>query len=163
MHVSFGSLAGALLLLAVTVPTSAFAQYPTQPPSDGSLSSADWQRLQEKGTGRSAIVTLRDGTLRGGRIDGVTANALRLQTAGETLEMNPSSIAVVRVKRPSRTWIGTVVGYMAAAVACALIADADDDLSTRDLIVVGGVGGIPGALIGGYIGHRSGGDFEIVP
>jgi ABC-type Co2+ transport system permease subunit len=77
--------------------------------------------------------------------------------------MNPSSIAVVRVKRPSRTWIGTVVGYMAAAVACALIADADDVLSTRDLIVVGGVGGIPGALIGGYIGHRSGGDFEIVP
>jgi hypothetical protein len=159
--------------------TSTFAQYPNRepiPPSHkGDRTFGNWHRLADIGPGHGAVVTMRDGTLRGGWITGVDGGTINLQTAGETLPLAARDIATVRVQRSDRTLLYSVLGYLLTATAATLVvynaevrhrdSTEDDalDHDSRDLIVVGAVGGIPGALLGALIGQRTSGDVDIVP
>ncbi|HEX6941531.1 MAG TPA: hypothetical protein VF128_01320 [Gemmatimonadaceae bacterium] len=156
--------------------TPSRAQYPNRepiPPSHkGDRTFGNWQRLAEVGPGHGAVVTMRDGTLRGGWIAGVDGGTINLQAAGETLPLAASDIAVVRVQRSNRTLLYGVIGYFVTATAAILVVNhkdnesadpTDDDHKSRDLVVAGSLGGIPGALLGALIGQWTSGDVEFVP
>ncbi len=126
--------------------------------------SKGWTQLANVGPGRDAIVTLTDGTLRGGRIVDVESGALRLLVGGNVVTITRSDIASVRVKRKRGTLIGGVAGYLISAVTRTAIICADAGDCTATAVIVGGaVLGIPGGLLGALIGSQVGGDLEIVP
>jgi hypothetical protein len=56
-----------------------------------------------------------------------------------------------------------VLGYLATATAATLVACNDDDCTTKDKVILFGVGGIPGGLLGAWLGRYVGGDVELVP
>lgn len=151
----------ALCLSLLAAAADSRAQYPAKEPVIKPM--GNWHRLAEIGPGHAAVVTLRDGTLRGGWITGVDAAHLELQSAGQPIELSPSDIAVVRVQRTDRTLLYTVLGYLATATIGAVVVYNDDNHEPRDLIIVGAVAGIPGGLLGALIGDRTSGDVEIVP
>jgi hypothetical protein len=124
---------------------------------------AGWTKLVREGPGHDAVVTLTDGTLRGGWIASVDMNALRLESSGKTLALEPSDVATVRIKRPDHTLLGGAIGYLVAGTAVMLLVDQDQDLDAADKVIMFGVGGLPGAALGAWFGHFIGGDMEIVP
>lgn len=139
-------------------------QYPAREPASGaSGSTTGWMHLQEKGPGHDALVTLRDGTMRGGWITQVDADKLHLQTAGAPLALASAAIASVRVKRSDRTLLYSFIGYVVTGAVSAIVVYNDDDHAKKDMVVTFGVGGIPGALLGALIGRRTSGDIEIIP
>ncbi len=123
-----------------------------------------WTQLANVGPGRDAIVTLTDGTLRGGQIVDVESGALRLLVGGNVVTITRSDIASVRVKRKRGTLIGGVVGFLISGVTLTAIACAEGGGCSGAGIIVGGtILGIPGLLLGALIGSQVGGDLEIVP
>ena len=126
--------------------------------------SKGWTKLADIGLGRDAIVTLTDGTLRGGQIVEVQSGALRLLVGGNVMTITRSDIASVEVKRKRGTLIGGVAGYLISAVTLtALVCAEAGECSVTIAIVGGAVLGIPGLLLGALIGSQVGGDVEIVP
>ena len=57
--------------------------------------SNNWQYLMKNGPGSDALVTLRDGTLRGGQIVTVTSDSLVLKTAGQVAQIDSNGQAAV--------------------------------------------------------------------
>ncbi|HET6349450.1 MAG TPA: hypothetical protein VFH88_10255 [Candidatus Krumholzibacteria bacterium] len=152
-----------LFLLAVFA-TPAVAQYPSRSASaGGSESSGGWHRLKGIGPGHAAVVTLGDGTLRGGWVAGVDDQVLHLQSAGQTFDLAPQDIATVRVKRSDRTLLYSAIGYIVTATVATIVVYNDSDHEKKDLVIVFGVAGIPGGLLGALVGDRTSGDVEIVP
>lgn len=139
------------------------AQYPAQNSHESKTPSTNWERLGKLGPGRDAIVTLTDGTLRGGWIRGVDAEKLYMLRAGEEIPLAASDIAAVRVMRPDRRLLMGMIGYFVTATVATVIASNEDDLDAKDAIIVFGVAGIPGGVLGAWLGDIIGGDVEIVP
>ena len=150
-------------LVVTSTASVAHAQYPNRESGSTNGPTAGWQKLGKVGPGRTALVSLNDGTLRSGWIAGVSDDHLQLQGTGKTIDLAASDIASVRVKRSDRTLIYGVLGYLITATVASVVVYNDDDHEAKDLIVVFGVGGIPGGLLGAAIGHRTSGDVEIIP
>ena len=130
----------------------------------GQQESRGWTKLANIGPGRDAIVTLIDGTLRGGQIVEIQSQALRLLVGGNVMTIARSDIASVRVKRKRGTLIGGLAGYLISAVALTAIICAEaGDCNSTAIIVGGAFLGLPGGLLGALIGSQVGGDVEIVP
>ncbi len=123
----------------------------------------DWQYLMQNGPGSDAIVTLRDGTLRGGIIITVTADSLGLKTAGQVVTLARSEIALVEVKGTSGALAGGLIGYLVGGIALTAILFGDEDVPIEGWILGTALLGIPTGLIGVLIGSQTGGDVEIVP
>ena len=142
----------------------AHAQYPNKNP-DRSVSSSSQAltQLQSKGPGHTAVVTMNDGTLRGGWIKGVDDTQLHMLKQGGEVSLSLSDVAMVQIKRSDRTLLYSVIGYLVTATVATIVVYNDDYHEPRDLIIVGAVGGIPGALLGALVGQRRSGDVEIVP
>ncbi len=156
----------ALVLIAVTfsLTVPARAQYPGKNPERAVRGpKAELTRLQDKAPGNSAIVYLNDGTLRGGWVKSVDDTHMHLEKQGETIDLAISEIATVRVQRPNRTPLYTILGYALTGTVAMLIAKNDGEDDFKDLAVVFGVSGIPGGLLGGFIGKWTTGDIEVVP
>ena len=152
----------ALVFLFLTTPAS--AQYPKKNPvRNVDTPGGELTRLQSKAPGHNAIVTMNDGTLRGGWVASVNDTHLNLEEQRQSVPLALSDIAVVRVQRPDRTLWYAMFGYIATATAATIIAYNDDNHEFKDLAIVFGVAGIPGGLIGAAFGHRCSGDLEIVP
>jgi hypothetical protein len=156
-------------ILAIVSP-QARAQYPTKPPVEPT-GPRGWNKLKDKGPGRDAVVTLGDGTLRGGWITAVGDANLTMQSAGKSTNIAAGDIATVRVKRGDKTLLCSVIGYVVTGTIATVMAYNNDDHNAyyqehkkfQDLVVIFGVGGIPGGLIGAAVGHWLSGDVEIVP
>lgn len=152
----------ALLVLFLTAPAS--AQYPGKDPYRTERSpKAELTKLQANAPGRFAVLTMNDGTLRGGWVTAVDETKLTLEKQGASEPFALKDIATVTVKRSDRTSIYAVVGYLVTGTVATIIAYNDGDHEFKDLVIVGSVGGIPGGILGAWMGHRSGGDMEIIP
>ncbi len=126
--------------------------------------SRGWARLIDIGPGRDAIVTLTDGTLRGGQIVEVQSEALRLLVGANAITIARTDIASVRVKRKRGTLIGGLIGYVGSgALLIGIICAEADGCSAAGVIVGFAILGVPGGLVGALIGSQMGGDVEIVP
>lgn len=123
----------------------------------------DWQKLMQIGPGSDAMVTLRDGTLRGGKIITVTTDSLGLRTAGQVVTLARSEIALVEVKGSSGALAGGLIGFLVGGVALTAILSAGEDIPVQGWILGTALLGIPTGLIGVLIGSQTGGDVEIVP
>ena len=123
--------------------------------------SDSWQYLMQNGPGSDAIVTLRDGTLRGGIIITVTADSLGLKTAGQVFTLARSEIALVEVKGTSGALAGGIIGFIVTGVG--LTAILCDDCPAEGWALGIALLGIPGGLLGALIGSQTGGDVDIVP
>lgn len=123
---------------------------------------SQWDRLAEVGTGRQAVVSLSDGTLKGGRIVEVLPNALRMETAGQVVEVPRSDMVVVRVQRKSYTLAGGVVGFLVSGLGWMAYACHDDDCGAAGALLVFTLLGAPGGLVGALIGSQVGGDVEFI-
>jgi hypothetical protein len=122
-----------------------------------------WQKLLQIGPGSDAVVTLRDGTLRGGKIITVTADSLGLKTSGQLVTLARSEIALVEVKGTSGALVGGLIGYLVGGIALSAILFGDEDVPVEGWILGTALLGIPTGLIGVLIGSQTGGDVEIVP
>lgn len=152
----------ALLFLSLAAPVH--AQYPGQDPNRKVRTpKAELTRLQSMAPGRSAVVTMNDGTLRGGWVTSVDDSQLHMEKQGEKVALAISDIATVRVQRSDRTLLYGMIGYLVTGTAAVLIAHNDGDHEFKDLVIVGSVGGIPGGILGALIGSRSSGDVEVIP
>ena len=125
--------------------------------------SDDWQTLVQIGPGSDAIVTLRDGTLRGGKIITVTSDSLGLKTAGNIITLVRSEIALVEVKGTSGALAGGMIGFLVGGFALTAILSGGEDISPQGWILGTALLGIPTGLVGALIGSQTGGDVEIVP
>jgi len=123
----------------------------------------DWQTLMQIGPGSDAIVTLRDGTLRGGLIITVTTDSLGLKTAGQIVTLARSEIALVEVKGSSGALAGGLIGFLVGGVALTAILSGGEDISPQGWILGTALLGIPTGLLGVLIGSQTGGDVEIIP
>ena len=123
----------------------------------------DWQKLMQIGQGSDAIVTLRDGTLRGGLIVTVTTDSLGLKTAGMVVTLARSEIALVEVKGSSGALAGGLIGFLVGGVALTAILAGGNDISPQGWILGTALLGIPTGLLGVLIGSQTGGDVEIIP
>ena len=153
------------LFLAVSLVAGvAHAQYPNKNPDrSGPASSQTLTRLQSKGPGHAALVTMNDGTLRGGWIKGVDDSQLHLQKPGGDVSLALSDVTLVQIKRSDRTLLYTALGYLVTATVATVIAHSDGEHDFKDQVIIFGVGGIPGGVLGALIGHWTSGDIEIVP
>ena len=122
-----------------------------------------WGRLIQIGPGRDAILTLTDGTLRGGQIVKVHSDGLILQVAGQDVAVDRSDIAAVKVKRSSGTLTGGVVGFLASGITLTAIICDGNNCSGEAWALGIALLGVPGGLLGVLIGSQIGGDVEIVP
>jgi len=152
----------ALLFLSLAVPV--YAQYPGQDPNRKTKTpKAELTRLQAKAPGHSAVVTMNDGTLRGGWVTSVDDAHINLEKQGEKASLALSDVVTVRVQRPDHTLLYGMIGYLVTGTVATIIAYNDGDHEFKDLVIVGGVGGIPGGILGALMGSRYGGDMEIIP
>ena len=153
-----------LFLVVSLVASVAHAQYPNKNPDRSHhVPSQALTDLQSKGPGHAAVVTMSDGTLRGGWIKGVDDTQLHLQKQGAEGSLALSDITLVHIKRSDRTLLYTALGDLDTATAATLIANGDGEDDFKDQVIIFGVGGIPGGLLGALIGHWTSGDIEIVP
>ena len=121
----------------------------------------NWNKLMQIGPGSDALVTLRDGTLRGGQIVTVTSDTLGLITAGQIVSLARSEIALVEVKGSSGTLAGGLIGFLVTGVG--LTAILCEDCPPEGWALGIALLGIPGGLLGVLIGSQIGGDVQIVP
>ena len=151
-------------LVVTSTASVAHAQYPNKNPDrTGPASSQSLTRLQSKGPGHAAVVTMSDGTLRGGWIKGVDDSQLHLQKQGGDVSLPLSDVTLVQIKRSDRTLLYTALGYLVTATVATVIAHSDGEHDFKDQVIIFGVGGIPGGVLGALIGHWTSGDIEIVP
>ncbi|MGW8265972.1 MAG: hypothetical protein ACWGSQ_06360 [Longimicrobiales bacterium] len=137
--------------------------YPTSGrPSYWQQVQSQWERLAEVGTGRQAVVSLSDGTLKGGRIVEVLPNALRMESAGQAFEIPRPDMVTVRVQRKSYTMAGGVVGFLVSGLGWMAYACHDDDCGVAGALLVFTLLGAPGGLVGALIGSQAGGDVEFI-
>lgn len=100
----------ALLLLFLAAP--ARAQYPREDPyKKARTPSAELTRLQEHAPNHTAIVYMNDGTLRGGWVTSVDDTHMHMEKQGQPVDLAIIDIATVRIQRPNRTPLYTVLGY----------------------------------------------------
>jgi hypothetical protein len=141
----------------------AAAQYPKKDPNmTARTPTTEKTRLQSKAPGHYAVVVLNDGTLRSGWVNTVDDTHLRMQKQGEEVPLPLKDIVTVTVQRPNHALGYAVAGYLVTGTIAAIIAH-NDDHEFKDLVVVFGVGGIPGGLLGALIGRSTSGDVEIIP
>src|SRR5262245_33321144 len=154
----------ALALVMLFLAAPARAQYPREDPyKKEQTPKAELARLQAKAPGHSAVITMNDGTLRGGWVTSVDDSNINMEKQGAKTSLALSDIATVRVQRPDRTLLYGMIGYLVTGTVATIIAYNDGDHEFKDLVIVGGVGGIPGGILGALMGSRYGGDIEIVP
>jgi len=123
----------------------------------------DWQKLMQIGPGSDAVVTLRDGTLRGGKIITVTTDSLGLKTSGQLVTLARSEIALIEVKGTSGALAGGLIGYLVGGIALTAIVFGGEDIPAEGWVLGVALLGIPTGLLGVLIGSQTGGDVEIVP
>ena len=123
----------------------------------------DWGKLIQIGPGSDALVTLRDGTLRGGKIVSVKADSLGLITAGQVVSIARSEIALVEVKRSSGALAGGLIGFLITGVGITAYLCREGDCPGEAWLLGIAILGIPGGLLGALIGSQTGGDVQIVP
>jgi len=124
--------------------------------------SDSWQDLMSIGPGSDALVTMSDGTLKGGQIITVTLDSLFMKTAGKEISIARSEIALVEIKGSSGALAGGIIGFLISGVG--LTAIISQGQATPEGWLVGiSLLGIPGGLLGALIGSSTGGDVEIVP
>ena len=132
--------------------------------SPNTVPAADnWNKLMQIGPGSDALVTLRDGTLRGGQIVTVTSDSLGLTTAGQVVSLARSEIALVEVKGSSGALAGGLIGFLVTGVGLTAILCEEGDCPGEAWILGIALLGIPGGLLGALIGSQTGGDIQIVP
>ena len=132
----------ALVVIAVTMSLTApaRAQYPAQDPNRKSRTpKAGLTRLQAKAPGHSAVVTMNDGTLRGGWVTTVDDAHLNMEKQGEKTSLALSDVVSVRVQRPDHTLLYGMIGYLVTGTVATIIAYNDGDHEFKDLVIVGGV------------------------
>lgn len=124
---------------------------------------AQWERLSEVGPGQQAVVSLADGTIRGGRILEVLPGALRMESGGQVFEIPRSDMVVVRVQRKNYTVAGGVVGFLVSGLGwMAYLCGGGDDCGAAGALLVFTLLGAPGGLVGALIGSQAGGDVEFI-
>jgi len=121
-----------------------------------------WDRLAAVGPGHQAVVSLSDGTLRGGKIVEVLPSALRLESSGQVLEIPRADMVTVRVQRKSNTMAGGLIGFVVSGLGWTVYACSDDDCGFAGALAVFTLLGAPGGLIGALIGSQTGGDVEFI-
>jgi hypothetical protein len=148
-------------------PTADLVPEPNLPPWTGlaTQESAGWSRLAEVGPGKDAVVTYRDGTLRGGVVQSVEGNELVMASGGEMVRIARSDIATVQIRRKKGTLAGGLIGFAVTGIGLTTIICAENDADCDWQVWVFGITllGIPGGLLGALIGSQTGGDIEIVP
>jgi len=107
-------------------------------------------------------VSLSDGTLKGGRIVEVLPDALRMETAGQVVEIPRSDMVVVRVQRQSYTLAGGVVGFLVSGLGWTVYLCHDDGCGIAGALLAFTLLGAPGGLVGALIGSQAGGDVEFI-
>jgi hypothetical protein len=127
--------------------------------------SSGWSRLAEVGPGKDALVTYRDGTLRGGVVQSVEGNELVMASGGEMVRIARTDIATVQIRRKKGTLAGGLIGFAVTGVGLTSIVCLTDDSDCDWRSWTFGIAllGIPGGLLGALIGSQTGGDIEIVP
>jgi hypothetical protein len=123
----------------------------------------NWNKLMQIGPGSDALVTLRDGTLRGGQIFKVTSDSLGLITAGHVVSIARSEIALVELKGSSGALAGGLIGFLVTGVGLTAILCQEGDCPGEAWLLGISLLGIPGGLVGALIGSQTGGDIQIVP
>ncbi len=108
-----------------------------------------------------ALVTLNSSHLRSGKIIKVYPDTLLLLSHNQPLKIAADDIAMITVKRPSRTLEGTFIGFMASGLILTSILCAE--CKDEGYLLVFSLMGLPGGLFGGIIGSQTGGDIEIIP
>jgi len=156
------SLVCTLVSLLLAVPVS--AQYPGKDPNRTERTpKAELTRLQSLAPTHSVVVTMSDGTLRGGWVTAVDDTHLHMQKSGEEVSLAISDITTVRVQRSDQTLMYAMLGYIVTGATVIVIAHHKGEHEFKDLVIIGSVGGIPGGLLGALIGSRTSGDVEIIP
>ncbi|MBN2029162.1 hypothetical protein JW824_02860 [bacterium] len=124
-----------------------------------------WEYLMKIGPGNNAILTLTDGTMRGGQIVEVHPDELLMLVAGEDMTFARSDIAVLTVKRRRNTMEGGLIGFLATGfgITAILCSGEDADCPYQAWLIAVPLLGIPGGLLGALIGSQTGGDVEIIP
>jgi hypothetical protein len=142
-----------------TEPVASFARLP------GRQDSSGWSRLAAEGPGRDALVTFRDGSLRGGVIQSVDGNELVMSSGGEAVRLARADIATVQIRRKKGTLAGGLIGFGVTGVGLTSVLCLSDDADCDWRSWTFGITllGIPGGLLGALIGSQVGGDIEIVP
>ena len=152
------------VVLLISFADAAHAQYPNKNPDRSSRGpSVDMTRLQSKGPGHSALVTMNDGTLRSGWITAVGDNELKMERLGTNIQVPLSDVAMVKIERSDRTLLYGAIGYVVTATVAGLVAHNNGADDFKDQVIIVGVGGIPGAVLGALLGHKTSGDVEIIP
>jgi hypothetical protein len=150
------------LISVLAAPVS--AQYPGKDPNRKiKTPGAELTRLQSTAPGNSALVTMNDGTLRGGWVASVNDSHLNLEKQGVSTALALSDIAMVRVQRQDRTLLYGMFGYLVTGTAATIIAYHNGEHDFASLVIVGSVGGIPGGILGALMGSHYSGDIEIIP
>jgi len=122
-----------------------------------------WSRLGEVGPGQQAVVSLSDGSLKGGKILEVLPSALRMESNGQAFEIPRSDMVTVRVQRKSYTLAGGVIGFVVSGLGwTAYACSGDGDCGFAGALLVFTLLGAPGGLVGALIGSQAGGDVEFI-
>jgi len=122
-----------------------------------------WGLLMMNGAGSDALITLNDGSLRGGTIVQVTQDSLTINSANKNFTIARSDIAVIEIKGSSGTLAGGIIGFLVSGVVLTLVASGGEEIPAEGWILGISLLGIPGGLLGALIGSQVGGDQIIVP
>ena len=122
-----------------------------------------WGHLMMNGSGSDALITLNDGSLRGGTIVQVTQDSLTINSANKNFTIARSDIAVVEIKGSSGALAGGIIGFLLSGVVLTLVASGGEEIPAEGWVLGISLLGIPGGLLGALIGSQVGGDEVIVP
>jgi len=125
---------------------------------------SQWDRLAKIGPGQQAVVSLSDGTLKGGKILEVLPSGLRMESSGQAYEIPRSDMVTVRVQRKSNTLEGGVIGFLVSGLGWTayLCGSGDGGCGFAGGLFIFTLLGAPGGLIGALIGSQTGGDVEFI-
>jgi hypothetical protein len=122
-----------------------------------------WGHLMMNGAGNDALITLTDGSLRGGTIVQVTQDSLTINSANQNFTIARSDIAVVEIEGSSGALAGGIIGFLVSGVVLTLVASGGEEIPAEGWVLGISLLGIPGGLLGALIGSQVGGDEVIVP
>lgn len=122
-----------------------------------------WGYLMMNGAGKDALITLNDGSLRGGTIVQATQDSLTINSANKNFTIARSDIAVVEIKGSSGALAGGIIGFLVSGVVLTLVVSGGEEIPAEGWVLGISLLGIPGGLLGALIGSQVGGDQIIVP
>lgn len=122
-----------------------------------------WGHLMMNGAGNDALITLNDGSLRGGTIVQVTSDSLTINSANKNFTIARSDIATVEIQGSSGALAGGIIGFLVSGVVLTLVASGGEEIPAEGWVLGIALLGIPGGLLGALIGSQVGGDEVIVP